>query len=170
MVPLNRDAGCCLTLSHLEGRRHRTSAGLWRAAGSVRSDPASASRCATSITSEVTSWTAPLPRHFGTPIALVHEPQREGRSWWPWHEYRDGPSSSGQPRATRSRTGAAESGGDALRAGRAQAKSVIVRGRAEVVPGLDRDLARRLGTRSGPEESGPFLSWVDSTPDASESG
>jgi hypothetical protein len=37
-----------------------------------------------------------------------------------------------------------------------------------VVPGLDRDLARRLGARYlSPQETEPYLTWVDSTPEAS---
>jgi PPOX class probable F420-dependent enzyme len=47
-------------------------------------------------------------------------------------------------------------------------KSIIVRGRAAVVPGLDRDLARRLvGRYVGPDASASYLSWIDGEPDES---
>lgn len=47
-------------------------------------------------------------------------------------------------------------------------KSVIVRGRAEVMPGLDRDLARRLATRYvEPKEMGSFMRWIESESDTS---
>ena len=85
-----------------------------------------------------------------------------------WHEYRDGRffiwSAAGDAKVTLARRNPAVT--LCVQDERRPYKSVIVRGRAEVVPGLDRGLARRLGARYlTPQESGPFLAWVDSTPD-----
>jgi PPOX class probable F420-dependent enzyme len=86
-----------------------------------------------------------------------------------WHEYRDGRffiwSAAGDAKVRLARRNPAVT--LCVQEERRPYKSVIVRGRAEVVPGLDRDLARRLGARYiGPEMSGPYLRWIDSEPDA----
>jgi PPOX class probable F420-dependent enzyme len=87
-----------------------------------------------------------------------------------WHEYRDGRffiwSAAGDAKVTLARRHPAVT--LCVQEERRPYKSVIVRGRAEVVPGRDRDLARRLGARYlSPQEIEPYLTWVDSTPDAS---
>ena len=87
-----------------------------------------------------------------------------------WHEYRDGRffiwSAAGDAKVTLARRNPAVT--LCVQDERRPYKSVIVRGQAAVVLGLDRDLARRLGARYlSAKESGPFLSWIDSEPDAS---
>jgi len=87
-----------------------------------------------------------------------------------WYEYRDGRffiwSAAATAKVTLARRNPAVT--LCVQEERMPYKSVIVRGRAEVVPGLDRDLARRLGARYlGPQVSGPYLSWTESAPDAS---
>ena len=86
-----------------------------------------------------------------------------------WHEYRGGRffiwSAAGDAKVTLARRNPAVT--LCVQDERRPYKSVIVRGRAEVVPSLDRDLARRLGARYlSPKETEPYLTWVDSTPDA----
>jgi len=87
-----------------------------------------------------------------------------------WHEYRDGRfliwSAAGDAKVTLVRRNPAVT--LCVQDERRPYKSVLVRGRAEVVPGLDRDLARRLVARYvDSESSGPYLSWIDSEPEAS---
>ena len=87
-----------------------------------------------------------------------------------WHEYRDGRffiwSAAGDAKVTLARRNSAVT--LCVQEERRPYKSIIVRGRAEVVPGLDRALVRRLGARYlGPEMSGPYLSWIDNEPDGS---
>ena len=87
-----------------------------------------------------------------------------------WHEYRDGRffiwSAAGDAKVTLVRRNPAVT--LCVQDERRPYKSIIVRGRAEVVPGMNRDLARRLVARYvGTESSGSYLSWIDSEPDAS---
>ena len=87
-----------------------------------------------------------------------------------WHEYRAGRffiwSAARDAKVTLARRNPAVT--LCVQDERRPYKSVIVRGRAAVVPGLDRDLARRLGARYlSPQESGPFLNWINSEPDDS---
>ena len=87
-----------------------------------------------------------------------------------WHEYRNGRffiwSAAGDAKVALTRRNPAVT--LCVQDERRPYKSVIVRGRAEVMPGLDRELTRRLGERYlGPQEREPFLSWIDAEPDAS---
>jgi PPOX class probable F420-dependent enzyme len=87
-----------------------------------------------------------------------------------WHEYRDGRffiwSAAADAKVTLALRNPAVT--LCVQDERRPYKSIIVRGRAEVVPGLDRDLARRLVARYvGAATSSQYLSWIDSEPDAS---
>ena len=87
-----------------------------------------------------------------------------------WHEYRDGRffiwSAASDAKVALARRNPAVT--LCVQDERRPYKSILVRGRAEVVPGLDRELARRLVARYvGEEMSGPYVSWIDSEPDAS---
>lgn len=85
-----------------------------------------------------------------------------------WHEYRAGRffiwSAAGDAKVTLVRRNPAVT--LCVQDERRPYKSVIVRGRADVVPGLDRDLARRLATRYvAPQEMEGFTRWIDSESD-----
>ena len=87
-----------------------------------------------------------------------------------WHEYRDGRfsiwSAAGDAKVTLLRRNPAVT--LCVQDERRPYKSIIVRGRAEIVPGMNRELARRLVARYvGTESGGSYLGWIDSEPDAS---
>ena len=110
---------------------------------------------------------------LGEPRVLLLAVNRDGKEPFlvaVWHEYRKSRffiwSAAGDAKVALVRRNPAVT--LCVQDERRPYKSIIVRGRAEVVPGLDRDLARRLVARYvGPESSGPYLSWIDGEPDAS---